>query len=337
MKTQQSRLMVLIASAMAAQFGAGNALAQSVTRQGPANPNAMSGGPASNSSSTSSTSTTSTVTVDPASGVIIGPNGAVMTLVPGTTTVVLPVTGGSMGAGGAISGVVVPANSPQVTAILTAFVGSNANLAGLESGLRNRSTVTLTSAAGNATFVPPTSPLASGDVRQALLLSMSQLSSLGITQPTPQQIQASLIGGTVTSATGQSTALQGVLQLRNRGLNFSQIAQAMVPTTTPDDAAAAKQAQAKVSTAGRATATPAGSERPGMRSGPSTSETAAANSSTQTTGTTGTTSTPTTTSSFSSSGNAGTQSPAAGSPGSTPQGSSVPRGNPSATGGGGLR
>jgi hypothetical protein len=55
------------------------------------------------------------------------------------------------------------------------------------------------------------------DVTQALLLSLTQLAALGIAQPTPQQIQASLIGGNVIAASGQSVSLQGVLQLRNRG------------------------------------------------------------------------------------------------------------------------
>ena len=41
-----------------------------------------------------------------------------------------------------------------------------------------------------------------GNVYISLALAKQQLSTLGITQPTPQQLQAALTGGTITQTTG---------------------------------------------------------------------------------------------------------------------------------------
>ena len=61
-----------------------------------------------------------------------------------------------------------------------------------------------------------------------LALAKQQLGQLGISQPTPQQLQAALTGGPVTTVTGTTattTQLQGVLTMRSQGMGWGQIAQ----------------------------------------------------------------------------------------------------------------
>jgi uncharacterized protein YaiL (DUF2058 family) len=52
------------------------------------------------------------------------------------------------------------------------------------------------------------------------------LTQQGITNPTPEQIQAALNGGSVTTSTG-TTDLKGVLQLRSEGKGWGQIANSL--------------------------------------------------------------------------------------------------------------
>jgi hypothetical protein len=66
--------------------------------------------------------------------------------------------------------------------------------------------------------------MGNGNVRIALLLAKQQLAGVGITQPTGQQIQASLTGGDVI-VNGQTTTLQGVTTLRAGGMGWGRIAQ----------------------------------------------------------------------------------------------------------------
>jgi hypothetical protein len=78
------------------------------------------------------------------------------------------------------------------------------------------------------TINPPTGKMGWGNVYISLALAKQQLSQYGITQPTPQQLQAALTGGTITTGTGTtatSTQLQGVLTLRSDGMGWGQIAQ----------------------------------------------------------------------------------------------------------------
>jgi hypothetical protein len=103
------------------------------------------------------------------------------------------------------------------------FAGSSENFESLAIGLRRGSEVTLTGSGESVTFTPPTRPMGYGNVTRALDLASRQLAAAGITEPTPQEIQAALMGGTVTGPQGQVT-LQGVLQLRSEGMGWGQIA-----------------------------------------------------------------------------------------------------------------
>lgn len=132
-----------------------------------------------------------------------------------------------------------PGDAPKAQfAGFTAFAGSESNLQSLVGGLRTDKPITLSStlASGRTqtvTFDPPTRPMGYGNVRHSLTLARAELSAAGISDPTPQQIQAALMGGTVTTANGSAVELKGVLQLRSQGMGWGQIRHALnLPPTT---------------------------------------------------------------------------------------------------------
>ena len=106
------------------------------------------------------------------------------------------------------------------------FAGSSANLESLAAGLRNGTSVTLTEGTTSVDFLPPTRPMGYGNVTRALDLARRQLSAAGITNPTPEQLRAAMIGGKVSTANGNVT-VQGVLRLRSQGMGWGQIAHAV--------------------------------------------------------------------------------------------------------------
>lgn len=80
------------------------------------------------------------------------------------------------------------------------FAGSEANAQSLVTGLRSGTAVTLTSTSTTGgtptttvfTFDPPTRPMGYGNVFIGLALAKQQLAGYGITDPTPQEIQAAM-------------------------------------------------------------------------------------------------------------------------------------------------
>jgi len=122
-----------------------------------------------------------------------------------------------------------PASSPDSRYVqrigdrYVGFAGSSANLESLTAGLRHGSSVTLTEGSTSVGFLPPTRPMGYGNITRALDLANRQLVAAGITSPTPDQVRAAMIGGTVSTPTGD-VALQGVLQLRSQGMGWGQIA-----------------------------------------------------------------------------------------------------------------
>jgi hypothetical protein len=94
-------------------------------------------------------------------------------------------------------------------------------------GLRNDQEVTLTSAQGTTTsFTPKTDKMGFGNVNIALTLAKATLAEQGIRRPTPQQIEAALNGGTVTTTSGKQVTFTGILTQRASGMGFGKIAQA---------------------------------------------------------------------------------------------------------------
>lgn len=114
------------------------------------------------------------------------------------------------------------------------FAGSPDNASALTSGLRQGTPINLTSTAPDGTlvitsFTPATGPMGYGNVRISQALAQQQLASLGITNPTPEQVAASLNGGQITyvgpNGVTTTTTLRGVLEQRAAGQGWGQIAQ----------------------------------------------------------------------------------------------------------------
>lgn len=133
----------------------------------------------------------------------------------------------------------------KIASDFNTFLGSDSNA--VVTGLRNGTPITLTrtttvpsttpgglptTTTTTTVITPPTGHMGHGNVYISLALAKQQLSSLGITQPTPQQLQAALTGGTITQTTGSgttavtsSTPLDGILTLRSQNMGWGQIAQ----------------------------------------------------------------------------------------------------------------
>jgi len=107
----------------------------------------------------------------------------------------------------------------------TPFGGSAANFQALSNGLRQGTAITLTNTVNGVlqtvTFTAPGGPMSQGDANQLLLLASQLLAAQGIANPTPAQIQAALVGGTIAAPGGGTIALQGVLQGRVRSTSNS--------------------------------------------------------------------------------------------------------------------
>ncbi len=80
----------------------------------------------------------------------------------------------------------------------------------------NQTTTTTTT----STIDPPTGTMGYGNVRIALRLAQSELNQLGITEPTPEQLSAVLLGGEING-----TQVNGILAMRAEGMGWGQIAQ----------------------------------------------------------------------------------------------------------------
>lgn len=118
-------------------------------------------------------------------------------------------------------------SSGQLIERYSKFAGSKDNAASLVSGLRDASEVKLTSSHGSETFKPGTGKMGYGNVDNALALAEASLKQNGITNPTPAQLEAALVGGKITTASGKTVELQGVLSMRASGMGWGQIANSM--------------------------------------------------------------------------------------------------------------
>ncbi len=119
--------------------------------------------------------------------------------------------------------------SGKISSDFRTFAGSIANSDALVKGLRQGTPITLnsTSSTGTTTsntFTAPTGKMGYGNVFITLSLAQQQLANAGITQPTNQHIQASLLGGSVTNTSGRTVNLSGVAQMRSDGMGWGQIA-----------------------------------------------------------------------------------------------------------------
>lgn len=106
------------------------------------------------------------------------------------------------------------------------FAGSTSNARSLVTGLRSGTEIELRGDHEVVVLRPPTRPMGYGNITRSLDLASRQLAAVGITDPTPQQVSAPLMGGTVHTANGDVT-LSGVLKLRSDGMGWGQVAHAI--------------------------------------------------------------------------------------------------------------
>jgi hypothetical protein len=119
-----------------------------------------------------------------------------------------------------------------------ATAGSADNLANLADGLRTSTPVTLVESnpdgtLSSLTFTPPTHPMGYGNITHTLDYATRDLAAAGIDSPTTEQLHAALMGGSVTNAAGETTLLQGVLQLRSQGMGWGKIAHTLGISPSP--------------------------------------------------------------------------------------------------------
>jgi hypothetical protein len=123
----------------------------------------------------------------------------------------------------------------KISGEFSSFLGgdSRAVVLGLRNGTPINLTTTTPSPTGGlpvtttTTITPPTGKMGFGNVFISLALAKQQLSQVGITQPTPSQLQAALLGGSITTGTGTAATTSnfpGILTLRNEGMGWGQIA-----------------------------------------------------------------------------------------------------------------
>ncbi|MBI3094098.1 MAG: hypothetical protein HYY97_04440 [Rhodocyclales bacterium] len=146
--------------------------------------------------------------------------------VTGTTTTTTTSTSGS--ADPVVATAAMPAS--RIASRFESLAGSPENAASLVAGLRSGTEITLSApdSTTGISFTPTTRPMGYGNITQALSLAQRQLAAQGITEPTPEQLQIALNGGTVTridsSGATQTVEVPGVLQLRSQGMGWGQIA-----------------------------------------------------------------------------------------------------------------
>ncbi len=128
----------------------------------------------------------------------------------------------------------------KISGDFNSFLGSDSTA--VVTGLRSGTPITLTrtqtttstttglpvTTTTTTTITPPTGQMGNGEVYISLALAKQQLGAMGITEPTPEQLQAALTGGSITqtTATGTTTTqMQGILTLRSQHMGWGKIAQ----------------------------------------------------------------------------------------------------------------
>ena len=116
---------------------------------------------------------------------------------------------------GAFLALALPATAQNADTLVQRYAdlaGSEQNAKALVSGLREGSEVKLNGGKTTVTFDPPTQKMGYGNIDNALALAEASLKAQGISNPTPEQLKASLTG---------------VLQMRADGKGWGQIADSL--------------------------------------------------------------------------------------------------------------
>jgi hypothetical protein len=119
-------------------------------------------------------------------------------------------------------------NQEQLVERYTTLAGSKQNAASLVTGLRDGKQVVFDrGTARERSLTPPSGKMGYGNIDNALALAEASLNQQGIAKPTPAQLEAALMGGSVTTATGKTVKLEGILRMRAEGKGWGQIANSL--------------------------------------------------------------------------------------------------------------
>ncbi len=119
-----------------------------------------------------------------------------------------------LSASSALAATVPDASQARLATDYSAWAGGRDNSEALVSGLHRGTSITLSTTRANdvslAGFTPG-APMSYADVGAALARARAALTSLGVRQPTAEQIQAALIGGDVHLSNGRTRTLRGTV------------------------------------------------------------------------------------------------------------------------------
>lgn len=115
----------------------------------------------------------------------------------------------------------------KISSDFSPFLGPD-HAKSIVTGLRNGTTIEFppSTPGGAPTLIdPPTGKMGFGNVYISLALAQQRAAQLGLSQPvTPEQLQALLVGGPITTP-GGATTTEGILALRSQNMGWGQIAQ----------------------------------------------------------------------------------------------------------------
>jgi hypothetical protein len=113
------------------------------------------------------------------------------------------------------------ADATRLAAQYSDWAGGRSNADSLVAGLRNAAPITLVTNGSDRSVsiagFTPTGSLSYGAVGNALSNAQRSLAKLGITKPSAEQIQAALIGGEITTASGATALVKGSVMPRGTG------------------------------------------------------------------------------------------------------------------------
>lgn len=110
------------------------------------------------------------------------------------------------------------------------LAGSRENAVKLAKGLYSGKVIALRTldASGNDSMVAfdlPSGGMTWGEVQATLELTKSTLAKHGVHNPTGTQVQAALLGGTLTKPDGSTVGLEGVVRMRAQGADWQSVTQ----------------------------------------------------------------------------------------------------------------
>jgi hypothetical protein len=135
-----------------------------------------------------------------------------------TSRAVLASLAASLAVAGSAFAAPSPTEATRLTTQYSDWAGGRDNADSLVAGLRNGAPIALvTNGANRAVSIAgftPSSSMSYGSVGAALANAQRSLAKVGITKPTAEQIQAAIIGGEVTTASGATTLVKGSVASR---------------------------------------------------------------------------------------------------------------------------